>query len=160
MGQLGVGGVMSDWAIVTGASRGIGRATANAFVEAGWNVVTLSRSECTVPGVLHRKTDMLVPNWDAALQMWVDEHVPANPTRLCLVHNAAMMVKDTAVNMDLEGLRNTLELNVVAPRGAQSNLSVTDGPRIVDCLHWVHVVGKGCRRERRRTYPPSMLWLD
>ena len=106
---------MSDWAIVTGASKGIGRATAEAFVQAGWNVVTLSRSECTVPGVLHRNTDMLSPNWDTALQSWMEEHIPVTPMRICLVHNAAMMVKDTAMDMDLEGLRQTLELNVVAP---------------------------------------------
>jgi len=102
-------------AIITGASRGIGRAAAAEFVEAGWDLLTLSRSECTVAGVRHRPTDLLAPGWMGELQAWLATEVGGTPQQVCLVHNAAMMVKDTALEMDLEGLRQTLELNVVVP---------------------------------------------
>jgi len=114
MGQLDLGGRMS-LAIITGASRGIGRATAAEFLDAGWEVITLSRSACTVPGVQHRSTDLLSAGWSAELQAWLATQLEGNPRQICLVHNAAMMVKDTALDMDLDGLRKTLELNVVVP---------------------------------------------
>ncbi len=102
-------------AVITGASRGIGRATAVEFIEAGWEVITLSRSECTVPGVRHRTTDLLSPGWSEDLRPWLATQWEERPQKICLVHNAAMMVKDTALEMDLDGLRQTFELNVVVP---------------------------------------------
>ena len=102
-------------AVITGASRGIGYATAEAFMAAGWDVLTLSRSPCTIPNVRHRCTDMLAPGWAAELRAWLATELDSRPRRICLVHNAAMMVKDTAIDMDLEGMRRTLELNVIAP---------------------------------------------
>jgi 3-oxoacyl-[acyl-carrier protein] reductase len=40
---------------------GIGRATAAAFLGAGWRVLTISRSPCDVPGVVHTEVDLLAP---------------------------------------------------------------------------------------------------
>jgi NAD(P)-dependent dehydrogenase (short-subunit alcohol dehydrogenase family) len=102
-------------AIITGASRGIGYATATEFVAAGWEVITLSRSDCSVPGVQHRTTDLLSAGWSSELQAWLATQLDGSPQQICLVHNAAMMVKDTAMEMDLDALRKTLELNVVVP---------------------------------------------
>ena len=102
-------------AVITGASRGIGRATAEAFVTAGWEVLTLSRSPCTVPNVRHRSMDLSGPGWVADLRAWLATELESRPRRICLVHNAAMMVKDSAMAMDLDAMRRTLELNVVAP---------------------------------------------
>ena len=102
-------------AVITGASRGIGSACAQSFIDAGWEVLTLSRKECTVDGVRHRTTDLLSPDWSTELEAWLAREMEARPRQLCLVHNAAMMVKDTALSMDIDAFRRTLELNVVAP---------------------------------------------
>lgn len=106
-------------AVITGASAGIGRVAAEAFVADGWQVLCLSRSPCSVPGVVHRRTDLLESGWGDALEAWLDADssglVGNGPRVVCLVHNAGMMVKDTALEMDAESLRHTLEVNVVAP---------------------------------------------
>lgn len=44
--------------VITGASRGIGYATAQLFMEAGYKVVNLSRSEPALPGIVHISLDM------------------------------------------------------------------------------------------------------
>ena len=82
---------MNGLAVITGASRGIGRATAEAFVEAGWSVLTLSRSDCTVPSVRHRTTDMLAPGWVEALESWLEEaeRAPTRPDASVLLEIAA-----------------------------------------------------------------------
>lgn len=102
-------------AVITGASRGIGSACAQVFVDAGWEVLTLSRQECTVEGVQHRPTDLLSSDWYAELEAWLAREIQDRPRQVCLVHNAAMMVKDTALSMDIDAFRQTLELNVVVP---------------------------------------------
>lgn len=44
--------------VITGASRGIGFATAQLFMEAGYKVVNLSRSEPGLTGIVHIPLDM------------------------------------------------------------------------------------------------------
>ncbi len=115
-------------AVITGASRGIGRACARVFLEAGWEVVTLSRNPCSVEGVRHRPTDLLSAGWVEEFQAWLAEEIEGQPQQICLVHNAAMMVKDTALTMDLEAFRRTLELNVVVPAALNTLFRSRMGP--------------------------------
>ncbi|MCB9766415.1 MAG: SDR family oxidoreductase [Alphaproteobacteria bacterium] len=113
---------MSGTAIVTGVSRGIGAACARAFLDAGWRVLGVSRSPCPVPGVVHRAADLLDPGQLDAVGPWLAAQLGPTPARVCLVHNAAMMAKDSAVDLDPAVLRRALALNVVVP--AQLNRAV------------------------------------
>ncbi|NVB38953.1 SDR family oxidoreductase [Pseudenhygromyxa sp. WMMC2535] len=101
--------------LITGASRGIGRAAAARFVAAGWQVFALSRSRCPVEGVTWLEADLLDPQVDERVAAWLDAELGAAPGKLCLIHNAATLTPDTAVSIDPASLRETLELNVVAP---------------------------------------------
>ena len=99
--------------IVTGASKGIGKASAERFIGAGYQVINLSRSPCNVSGVTNIE-------WDLSSVDWVDqEHslLEKLPTKaeLVLLHNAALMTKETVRDISDEVLRTVLELNVVAP---------------------------------------------
>jgi NAD(P)-dependent dehydrogenase (short-subunit alcohol dehydrogenase family) len=113
-------------AIVTGASRGIGHATARCFLDRGWRVITCSRDE--VPPECKRD-----PNWTC--------HIPtdlANADSLAhfiqeanailgdgplhaLVNNAGMSPKTPfkerlgCLNGDLSAWREVFELNFFAP---------------------------------------------
>ncbi len=106
---------MADWAIITGASRGIGRAAAARFAEAGWRVMNVSRRVCAVPGVVDVTVDLAAPGWEEDVARALSEHLGASPGRVCLVHNAALYSHDDALSLTAEHLRRVLEVNVVAP---------------------------------------------
>jgi 3-oxoacyl-[acyl-carrier protein] reductase len=108
VGVVEVEGIMKTL-IVTGGSTGIGAATAQTFLAAGWQVISLSRRPCPVNGVTSVAVDFAVSGWERDVVGLVPEGV------VCLVHNAALLEKDTAWTLDFERLRHVLELNVVAP---------------------------------------------
>jgi len=99
--------------VVTGGSTGIGAATARTFLAAGWQVISLSRRPCPVDGVTSVAVDFAVSGWERL----VEEQVVGRLTDgvVCLVHNAALLEKDTAWTLHSDRLRHVLELNVVAP---------------------------------------------
>ena len=106
---------MADWMIITGASRGIGRATAAGFLQAGWSVLGLSRGPCPVPGVLEVRADLAVAGWEQALGEALRQAPGLGTGRLCLIHNAALHAHDDALSMTAEHLRRILEVNLVVP---------------------------------------------
>lgn len=105
---------MTDCALITGASKGIGRATAETFLTAGYRVVNISRSACDLDGVDNLKIDMTRPNWVANSGAQILEAV-GDVTSLSLVHNSAWLRKDRIDDVHAEDFRKVLELNVVAP---------------------------------------------
>ena len=100
--------------VITGASSGIGLATAATFMEAGYKVINLSRRPCGLSGVVNISCDLADPdNWDCLTQSLVAEISGA--TELCLVHNAAHLAHDTVQDALPADLRRTYEINLVAP---------------------------------------------
>lgn len=100
-------------AIITGASVGIGEATARTFQEGGYEVVNLSRRSCTVKGVHNlpcdlADTDSVGDAIDALLSRI------SGLSEIALVHNASQMRKDAADNCSDDNLRAVLETNVIA----------------------------------------------
>jgi NAD(P)-dependent dehydrogenase (short-subunit alcohol dehydrogenase family) len=104
---------MSKTAIITGASVGIGRATAAAFLAEGFAVYNLSRRECPLKGVINIACDLGSPATVDAACADLAGPVEASDS-VALVHNASQMLKDSAVDCDSESLRRVLETNVVA----------------------------------------------
>lgn len=100
-------------AIITGASVGIGSATAAAFAGAGFTVYNLSRRPCPVAGVTNLPTDL---SSDEAIAGTCATLVAAlaGVREVSLVHNAAQMRKDSALDCASDSLRAVLETNVVA----------------------------------------------
>lgn len=125
---------MADWAIITGASRGIGRAAAARFVAEGWRVMNVSRQACPEPGVLNLSVDLSVPGWEAPVERALGESLGQAPGgRVCLVHNAALYGHDDALSLTGAHLRRVLEVNVVAPAvlNALARPYLTDGSSIL-----------------------------
>ncbi|MBT5030934.1 MAG: SDR family oxidoreductase [Proteobacteria bacterium] len=104
---------MSNLAVITGASRGIGNATAQLFVEFGYAVVNISRTPASLDGVTNINADMSEPGW---LEGVSDELIAQldGADEIALVHNAGMMVLDRVGDMIAEQLRRMFEVNVVA----------------------------------------------
>lgn len=141
--------------VVTGASRGIGHATATYFLERGWRVVTCARTD--VPPECKRD-----PNWtlhvptdladDASLSRFVAQANAAldGAPLHALVNNAGISPKTPfkerlgCLNGDLDAWREVFELNFFAPlklargfatalhrgRGAIVNVTSIAGHRI------------------------------
>ncbi|RKT43550.1 SDR family NAD(P)-dependent oxidoreductase [Thiocapsa rosea] len=99
--------------VVTGASAGIGRAIATRFLVEGSVVVNLSRRPCTERGVENLACDLAQPE---AIERIADRLTVwlADAERICLVHSASVMRRDTIDALPSEELRAVLELNLVA----------------------------------------------
>jgi NAD(P)-dependent dehydrogenase (short-subunit alcohol dehydrogenase family) len=108
---------MADWAVVTGASRGIGHAVAARFRQEGWSVMNLSRSPCGVPGVVNVGVDLSAPGWESQVEGALRDALgpPGGGGRVSLIHNAALYGHDDALSLTAEHFRRVLEVNVVVP---------------------------------------------
>lgn len=105
--------------VITGASKGIGRATAQLFSDQGYSVVNLSRSPCTVAEVHNISVDLSDQAWATHHQSEILQAIGGSES-ITLVHNAALMTKETVREVDAAALSNVLQLNVVA--AAQLNV--------------------------------------
>ena len=105
---------MNKVCIVTGASQGIGKATAAYFAERGWSVVNLSRNLCELENVTNLTVDFSQPDWEQACQQDLLNTVQT-AEQICLVHNSAVLYKDRIDDLPSAQLRRALEINVVAP---------------------------------------------
>lgn len=112
--------------VVTGASRGIGHATARCFLERGWRIITCSREEAPpeckrdLNWTLHVTADL---EDDASLRAFVEKVngiLQGGPLH-GLVNNAGMSPKTEfkerlgCLNGDLDAWRQVLEINFFAP---------------------------------------------
>lgn len=104
---------MSDTLIISGGSKGIGRATISLFKAQGFRIVNLSRSPCPVDGVVQIFVDLSEPGWP-------DHHgeavlaAVAGSDRICLIHNASSLAKDSVCDLNASDLSYVLQVNVVA----------------------------------------------
>ncbi len=100
-------------AIVTGASAGIGLATAARFLEAGYQVVNLSRRPCPLEAATHLRCDLADPGALDGVRQEIEAALDG-AEEVALIHNASRLVGDTAAEADVAALRSVLEVNVVA----------------------------------------------
>ena len=100
--------------VITGASSGIGLATARVFIESGYKVINLSRSACDVDGVTNITCDLADPNFLPDIETTLLAGI-AEADTLCLVHNAARLAHDCVAEISPEELRNVYEINLIAP---------------------------------------------
>ena len=105
---------MSAIAILTGASSGIGAATASRFMDNGDAVINISRRDCPITGVETLATDFADEASVAHTCEQLAQHLAAHEgTPVCLVHNAALMLKDRCDTTEDASLRRVLAVNVV-----------------------------------------------
>ncbi len=101
--------------VITGASRGIGLATARLFASEGWRVVNISRSPIDLEGAVQLGIDLSDPGWESAQSDELLASV-AGSARIALVHNAGLLGKDSVPTLDAAHLARALQVNVIAPQ--------------------------------------------
>lgn len=99
--------------IITGASKGIGFEIAKQFLEDGSRVINLSRSRAPDKRIENHAIDLSKPNAEAQVQALLPSIL--QPDQICLVHNAAKLVNDSAFETDTESFRDVMNINVIAP---------------------------------------------
>lgn len=108
-------------AIITGASAGIGSATARAFQGEGFAVYNLARRACPVQGVTNLACDL---SNEAAIASACAtlEQVVAGCSEVTLVHNASQMLKDRADDCASDKLRQVMQTNVIGVNSINQRL--------------------------------------
>ena len=101
-------------AVISGASGGIGLATATRFLDAGYQVINLSRRPCPLPEVTHITCDLSQRDFRQSISPALCEQL-AEADSIVLVHNAAYYGSDTAYDCSIEDFSRAVQVNVVAP---------------------------------------------
>lgn len=114
-------GVIMKLAIITGASAGIGFASAEKFLQQGFAVINVSRRDAALSSVINMNCDLSNLEEVEELCPKLLEQINAAET-VCLVHNACRMAKDSALQCDSNDLQTTLAVNIVAPTVLNSRL--------------------------------------
>jgi|TARA_B110000977_G_C10916753_1_gene431431 NAD(P)-dependent dehydrogenase (short-subunit alcohol dehydrogenase family) len=107
--------------VITGASSGIGQATAAAFKSAGYNVINLSRTPCPEAGVISIACDLSQPNFLQQISAQLEEQL-GGVGEAVLIHNAALLANDSVSTTDSNEFRRILEINLVAPNSLNQML--------------------------------------
>lgn len=110
-----------DAAVITGASVGIGAATAGKFIAAGYRVFNLSRRSCPVQGVDNIHCDLADDASIAQAIASISQQL-AGPARLALIHNACQMRKDSADACESDSLRDVMQTNLIAANSLNQGL--------------------------------------
>lgn len=113
---------MNKLLIITGGSRGIGRATLALFQQQGWQVINLSRHHCKLEGAKQIDIDLTqLPKIEALKPQLLP--LVQQTDQCCLVHNACHLMHDSVGNQDLDALQHSLTLSITSV-AALNNLLV------------------------------------
>lgn len=124
-------------ALVSGTSRGIGRALAEHFLDQGYRVIGLARGSATFERDGYRHFEVDVTDDDAVKAMFMA--IRADYGRLdILVNNAAIASMNHSLLTPIETVRKILDVNVTAPfllcREAAKLMRTTGTGRIVNMV--------------------------
>ncbi len=107
--------------VITGASSGIGQATASLFNTAGYNVINLSRRPCPDAEITSITCDLSQPNFSQEIAAQLKELL-GGTRETVMIHNAALLANDSVSTTDSNEFRRILEINLVAPNSLNQML--------------------------------------
>ena len=99
--------------IITGASKGIGEATAARFIDKGEKVINISRTPSRVNGVRNVAIDLA--SSDAKVRV-AELGKDIDRGEIHLIHNAAKLVNDSVRDVNPENFKSIIDINIVAPQ--------------------------------------------
>ena len=99
--------------VISGASKGIGKAAAAQFSEAGHLVFNLSRTPANLPGIENVQIDLAGAQAVQEVAAFADS---LKPGVFHLIHNAARLTSETVRSDDIDNFRSVIGVNVIAPQ--------------------------------------------
>ena len=99
--------------VITGASKGIGKACAAQFIAAGQRVINVSRTRSDCKGIENVLMDLAADDAEARVN---DFAGTLETGQLHLIHNAARLTSDTVRNADPDVFRSVVNINIIAPQ--------------------------------------------
>jgi len=100
--------------IITGGSKGIGRATAERFSAEGFDVINLSRSTLDLDGASNLSVDLSDIDWPAKHGTDLTGLIESS-REIVLIHNAALHYSDSTETVNDVEMQQSLQVNLVAP---------------------------------------------
>jgi NAD(P)-dependent dehydrogenase (short-subunit alcohol dehydrogenase family) len=101
-------------AIITGASSGIGLATAELFIKHDYQVINISRRSTENNQIIDITCNLAheskITDAINSLDSYLDK-----ASQVCLIHNACRMGSDSANHCDIDNLKISLAVNILAP---------------------------------------------
>lgn len=104
---------MKNILVITGGSRGIGKAAIELYLKNKWEIINISRSPCNIAGVRNFAIDLSKSGWIEVFQQDLQHAVQAADT-ISLVHNASIFLNDDVQTLTADSLREVLEFNIVS----------------------------------------------
>ncbi|MBA58925.1 MAG: short-chain dehydrogenase [Gammaproteobacteria bacterium] len=99
--------------LITGASKGIGKAAASQFINNGDEVINISRTPSDLKGVRNISLDLSAE--DAPEQVAEFAEGISNQ-EIHLIHNAALLISDQIASLETKQFKAVVSLNVIAPQ--------------------------------------------
>lgn len=100
-------------ALITGASQGIGLATAAKFLAKRWQVINLSRHPCPLEGVDNLQMDLSQLDHSAVINAL--SRYTTEPSVWALIHNASYYTHDTVQDLKQTDLLMSLQVGLIGP---------------------------------------------
>lgn len=100
-------------AIVTGASRGIGKATASHLLNIGWQVINISRTASDLEGISNIMIDLAAPDAQERVSESLG-HIDAGVIHL--IHNASKLTSDSVSSTTGQQMADIVNVNLVGPQ--------------------------------------------
>ena len=108
------GVIMQRTLMITGASSGIGLATAALFQQKKYRVINLSRTPCDLPEVLNFCVDL---SQSEEVQSFIEElpKLFERQEAITLVHNASPYLQDSVLSYDPKKMSQAFAIGIIAP---------------------------------------------
>ena len=100
--------------VITGASRGIGFATAELFRDDGYRVINISRRDPELKDIIHITADLAQQHWIDTVAVELQQAL-AGIEIITVIHNAGLLLKDNIESVSADDLHRAMQVNVVAP---------------------------------------------
>ena len=99
--------------VITGASKGIGRSTASIFLQSGFKVINLSRSNPNLDNIIHISADFSDSDWPSKIKEELEGHLDSSKS-ISLIHSAGLLLKDSIEDVSSENFMRVLQVNIIS----------------------------------------------